>query len=327
MTATTAVALAVGVISKPALADPPPEPSLPSVFCFRITDIREDKTDPQGNRFTFEFETLNWTDQPAYDLDIALNVGTSNGLFFSNPGVDQNGAPLGPDPGDWGGRPLPPGSPAPSGTPNNWSVTNSTSTFIRWDNGLQPPIPNIDLIGGQRPSFLNPADPETIDDGNNVLDGFTFTVDNFDPSEILSFNWFLTKADGTPIATAATPQGNAFGFGTVNLARVDGRPNPPALFQFIGGQPFNTGFRQTPVQFYDSVNVVPDPAVFAAEFGGGGTAQFLNPDDSKTICGSNGCPVNLELVKPVPEPSSLVALGLTALGMLGYGRHRQKPAK
>lgn len=357
----TAATLAVGVISKPALADPPPKTGLPSIFCFRITDIREDKTDPENNKFTFEFETLNWTDRPATDIDIALNVGTSNGLFFSNPGVDQNGAPLGSDP-NWnpnprvpGGPILPPGSPAPFGTPNKWSVTNSTSTYIRWANGLEPAIPNIDLLDinnrvGQEGeqftvayinnslpdasstgSFPNkdfdppydghPGNQETVDNGTNVLDGFTFTVDNFDPGEILSFNWFLTN-NGVPIGTAAG--GNNFGWGTLNLARVDNGLNPRPLFGFTNGAGFNTGFQRTAVQFYDSVNVVPDPATFAAEFGGGGTAQFLNPQDSQTICGPGGCPVNLTLI---PEPSSTAAIGLTGLAMLGYGWRRRKGSK
>jgi hypothetical protein len=383
----TAATLAVGVIdliSKPALADPPPNPGLPSIFCFRITDIREDKTDPENNKFTFEFETLNWTDRPATDIDIALNVGTDNGLFFSNSGVDQNGAPLGSDP-NWnpnprvpGGPILPPGSPAPFGTPNKWSVTESTSTYIRWANGLEPAIPNIDLLdisnkvgeageeftvayinnslpdASSTGSFPNKDfDPpygghrgnqETVDNGTNVLDGFTFTVDNFDPGEILSFNWFLTN-NGVPIGTAAG--GNNFGWGILNLARVDNGLNPPPLFGFTNGAGFNTGFQQTAVQFYDSVNVVPAtftaefgertavqfydsvnvvpaPAIFTGEFGGGGTAQFLNPQDSQTICGPGGCPVNLT---PIPEPSSTAAIGLTGLAMLGYGWRRRKGSK
>jgi hypothetical protein len=375
----TAATLAVGVISKPALADPSPDNGLPTIFCFRITDIREDKNDPEKNKLTFEFEVLNWTDKPATDIDIALNVGTSNGLFFSNPGVDQNGAPLGSDP-NWNPNPrvpdgptLPPGSPAPFGTPNNWSVTNSTNTYIRWAKGLAPAIPNINLLGISQftnraeetvryvnfrlpdaPNFSNstgsfpnqdfnppycifgipglglcfefqPGDQETVDNGTNVLDGFTFTVDDFDPGEILSFNWFLTN-NGVPIGTATNPPGNAFGFGTVNIARVDGVQTPGPLFKFTNGKPFNTGFQQTPVQFYDSVYVVPDPATFAAEFGGGGTTPLLNPQDSRTICGPGGCPVNLELVS-APEPSSAAALGLTGLAMLGCGWRRRKESK
>ncbi|NCS09020.1 MAG: PEP-CTERM sorting domain-containing protein [Microcystis aeruginosa G13-07] len=60
------------------------------------------------------------------------------------------------------------------------------------------------------------------------------------------------------------------------------------------------------------------------EFGGGGTAQFLNPQDSQTICGPGGCPVNLT---PIPEPSSTAAIGLTGLAMLGYGWRRRKGSK
>ncbi|MGK7945720.1 MAG: PEP-CTERM sorting domain-containing protein [Microcystaceae cyanobacterium] len=327
----------LGAFAQPALADPPVGFD---VFCFRFTDIRSDQDDPENNKYTFEFEILNWTDQPAYDLDIALNTGTSDGLFLSNPGVDQNGAPLGPDevwdPNPRGpqGMMLPDGSPALQGTPNEWSVQTSTSTYIRWDNGLADPINNWDIVEMGIPSWiLEPGSFDPVDDGDNVLDGFTFVVDDFDPGETLSLNFFLGDMDGNPIATAGNTNPSQQGaFGTVSITLGDSNLGP--VFQLPGGGTFNTGFRRTTAQFYDLVSI-PAPEtgggsvttaesnVFSAEFGAGGTAPFVNSDDSDAICGSGGCSVNLEVI-PVPEPSSTVGLGLTALGMISYRLWRRK---
>ncbi|MEK7989977.1 MAG: hypothetical protein VSS52_003130 [Thiotrichaceae bacterium] len=75
----TVLSMALGLPLIPGISvgDPPPPPPapetyMPTVFCFRITDI-VDTDDP--NRFKFMFETLNWSNQNAHGLLLALNEG------------------------------------------------------------------------------------------------------------------------------------------------------------------------------------------------------------------------------------------------------------
>ncbi|MDJ1182586.1 hypothetical protein PMH09_05205 [Roseofilum sp. BLCC_M143] len=296
----TAVVL-IGVGANKALADPPPNPPLPDIFCFRITDI-DAVTDPEGDKFQIEFEVLNWTHLPATDVDIALDIATD--VSFDAAFIDANGRPLGP------GDSPPPGN---LNTVNDWSVTTQTDTYVRWDAGT--PIPKIDLLGGELAPFITPGNPETIDDGPNVLDGFVLQVDDWDPGEILSFNWFLTN-NGTPIGTAGG--GNPYGFGVVNIARIDGAEDLLGSPVFQG----NTGFRDGPIEFANNSNILPGGERFAMEMAGGITAGFQNPDDSTNICGPNGCPVNA-----VPEPAStLIGSGLLVGigGVLKRRSHKDK---
>lgn len=295
----SATVVLAGVSSSPAFADPPPEPMFPSVYCFRFTDIKKEAK----NKYTFEFEVLNWTDRDATDLEIALNIGTSSGVTLASAGVDPNGRPIGP--GDDG---LPPGN---QNIINDWSVTNSTSTFAQWDAGT--PIVNYNLLSGVVPPWFTPPgstnpDPESIDDGPNVRDGFTITVDNFKKGKILSFNWGLTSG-GTVI-------NNPYGSGVVSLARL-GNKFPQPLFT-RNGQPFNTGFAQTPNLFFN-----PNPEFVAEMSGNGFFAPSLDPDDNARICGTN-CQVELEPRASVPEPNNINALSLLALGILGYGWKQRK---
>jgi hypothetical protein len=51
------------------------------------------------------------------------------------------------------------------------------------------------------------ADPETVDDGNNVLDGFTFEVDGFDEGDVITFNWELLDSDGQRIGSPGSGNG------------------------------------------------------------------------------------------------------------------------
>jgi hypothetical protein len=44
------------------------------VFCFRVTDVEQDPFD--SDRFTFELEFLNWTNQPAHGAYVWTNIGT-----------------------------------------------------------------------------------------------------------------------------------------------------------------------------------------------------------------------------------------------------------
>jgi uncharacterized repeat protein (TIGR01451 family) len=321
-------------ISGHALADPVPPESNLQVFCFRITDIQRVAGDPGNDRFRFEFESLNWTNDAAAGVYIALNEGTGavigSAPFFAGADIDADGRPLvlldvngdGTindadledvngngllDPGEdinGNGRldndPIP-GNVNPS---NTWTVASSSSTAIRWEAGT--PIPSVDLLGGGggvplQPGdpeiafmqFTNPADPstvivETIDDGPNVQDGFVIEVDDLDPGETISFNWFLLNADGNIIEAPTFEGVNPYAFGVVNLTSLAGNVIPPPVFAG------NTGFSQSPLIFFDSVYVVPNPANFAAEFGAALTATFVNPSDNLF-----GVPVTTQLLNPL----------------------------
>jgi hypothetical protein len=157
--------------------------------------------------------------------------------------------------------------------------------------------------------------------GGNVLDGFVLDVDDWDVGEVFSLNWFLAArflgSSGfepllVPIGTSAG--GNDFGFGTINLVRLDPTPGlPPASLPgpvLIG----NTGFNQSLGSFYDTVYEIPNPAEFAAEFGAGITAPFLNPGDNVF-----NVPVNTDVV---PEPGTVILLGMGISGGLRIRRKR-----
>jgi len=73
-----------------------PLPANLKVFCFRITDIREDCSIP--NRFYFEFEVLNWADAFVGGIQISIAHGSDQELTFVEEfdynGIDQDGRPL-----------------------------------------------------------------------------------------------------------------------------------------------------------------------------------------------------------------------------------------
>ena len=216
------------------------------------------------------------------------------------------------------------------------------------------PIPNRDLLfvgdpalvpgfgtdalgdsavdGGPTP-YVNqsPGGGQPTPDGSgNVLDGFVIDIDDWDVGEVFSLNWFLAASfDGSasfvpvsggfpgnffPIGTSGF--GNDFGFGVMNLVRVEDSIGAPAPSLpgpvFVG----NTGFVQSGTAFYDTVYEIPNPSEFAAEFGAGLTAGFLNPFD-------NVFDVNTNAI-PIPEPSSIVLVGAGLVG-LGASRRRRRP--
>ncbi len=354
-----AIASTFGVGVKAALADPPPAPPpqtlLPPVFCFRFTDIKAVEDDPEGDKFQLAFEVLNWSNQPAAGVRIALTEGTNSfvteggAATFAGAGVDGNGRPNGPDADPLPGNQL---------FTNGGQVVESTETAIQWDavqldlNTLTSgPIPNRDLLGvGERntpgacalvpgcqvvgnsnPFFGSPlvADWETIDNGNNVLDGFVITVDDMDEGEVISFNWNLLGVDGNPIGMPGT--GNEYGFGAVNIARIPINEDPNSDFRIFER---NTGVENTsrlfaensrlvteysPVDYdtttsgaggFNATNAIAtqtiasteadEPiALFAAEFGAGITGAFLNPADN--IFGSR---VNAQLVDYSTPPDN-----------------------
>lgn len=233
---------------------------------------------------------------------------------------------------------------------NDWTAGAFNNFGAVWDAGIVgTPIPNRDLLGaialggaagtaaaaalvpgttvvGGNPVLGFDATGDTAVDGGpgilvnpvlpdgtgNVLDGFILEIDDFDVGEMISLNWFLLGANGLPIGVAGA--GNQFGFGTVNLARIPiGGALPGAVF---GG---NVGLNQNQMTFFDNVFNVPNPAEFAAEFGAGITAPFLNPADAAQI--GNPQP-NTQLV---PEPSTIFLLLIGAAGIgIGEMRRRKK---
>ena len=379
-----AIASTCSVGIKVALADPPPTPppetKLPPVFCFRFTDIKAVEDDPEGDKFQLAFEVLNWSNQPAAGVRIALNEINTMGLVgeaptFAGAGVDGNGRPLGPDADPLLGNQL---------FSNTSKVVQSTDSAIQWDASqldfntfVNGPIPNRDLLGvGSRntpgacalvpgcqvvghsnPFFGTPqvADWDTVDNGNNVLDGFVITVDDFDEQEVISFNWDLLNVAGKRIGDT-----NDYGFGAVNIARLPIHEDSHADFRVFER---NTGVERSDRLFAENSYLVTEfspanfdttlagrfsarnaiatetndstgeeqlIAMFAAEFGAGITGPFLNPEDN--IFNS---PVNAKLVNPnpknggpivppksVPEPSIIAMLGMTAIAIFGYKRQR-----
>ncbi|MDY7005383.1 MAG: PEP-CTERM sorting domain-containing protein [Cyanobacteriota bacterium] len=349
-----AIASTCGIGVKTALADPPPEPPpltvLPPVFCFRFTDIKAVEDDPEGDKFQLAFEVLNWSNQPAAGVRIAMTEGTNTFVTdgaaptFAGAGIDSNGRPNGPD-----------GDPLPGNQQfiNTGQVTQSTETAIQWDavqsnfNTLvSGPIPNRDLLGVgprntpggcalvpgcqlQGPTNPVVADWETVDNGNNVLDGFVVTVDDIDEGEVISFNWNLLDVNGNPIGMPGGI-GNDYGFGAVNIARIPISGDPDSDFRIFeqntGVERSNRLFAEnshmvteySPVDYDTQINgglsalnaVATETAAdgeviakFAAEFGAGIAGQFLNPEDN--IFGST---VNAQLVDypeptPTPDPS------------------------
>ena len=132
-------------------------------------------------------------------------------------------------------------------------------------------------------------------------DGFVMTIDGLGVGKTVHINWFLTGAGGAvpssiepvpqmppvcrgrvgpdvpvplgdPIGTQAVAM--PYGFGLISLTRTDGGVFPDPTW--VG----NTGFRQSPTEFFDSVYIVPDPAIVAREFAAGLTAPFRNPLDT-----------------------------------------------
>ncbi len=272
---------------------------------------------------------IDMNGRPLTPLDVngdgsinAADLEDANGNGLLDPGEDQNGN------GRLDNDPIP-GNVNP---PNNWTVAASSATAIRWSAGT--PIPSVDLLdadfSGTGPllpgdpeisfmQFTNLSDPssiviETIDDGPNVQDGFVLTVDDLDPGEIVSFNWFLLDLNGSIISSSAFEGFNPYAFGAVNLVSLAG-PVPPSPV-FSG----NTGFSQSPLIFFDSVYLVPNPASFAAEFGAGLTAPFLDPNDNTVGAFANAQVLDRVILDPHTATNSVgAAHAVTATLLSGSG--------
>ena len=108
---------------------------------------------------------------------------------------------------------------------------------------------------------IDPGRAETVDNGPNVLDGFTLTIDDFKPGDAIAYEWNLTNG-GNPI------DNNAFGFGVLSLTRsFEGFSGASEGFSTFPDPlfPFNTGFRQSQLEFFDTVYQVSDTTQFAVE--------------------------------------------------------------
>ena len=182
--------------------------------------------------------------------------------------------------------------------PSAWTLTNAVSITGTWtDLGT---VTTVDINGN-----ISPV--QAIDDGNNARDGFTFTVDGFDSGETFSVNWFLTRSDfeGGSIPIGSTLGGNAFGFGVINFARADDGNFPGPIFEG------NTGFQQTPLEFFGGVQVVPDPAEWAVEFGAGITAKFVTSGDNI------GGPPNVLPLSSITIGGTIIPIDTTSLLLVG----------
>lgn len=348
-----AASLGTLAVTKPALADPPPTPPpntiLPPVFCFRFTDIKADPNDAQGDKFLFSFEVLNWSNKPAGGVRMALNTGTNTLTIDQSPSfggaaIDGNGRPIGSDADPLLGNQL---------FANTGSVVQSTSTAVQWtatqldlNTFDSQPIPNRNLLGvppvggtalacGLVPGCVlqggKPVVPngETIDDGNNVLDGFVVAIDDLDEGEGISFNWQLLDESGNPIGSVG--RGNAYGFGTVNIFRrpINEMGQADAQFRLLPG---NSGASSSGTMFADGVNNVEDANgnptdYFTGEFGAGIAAPFVKPEDNIFNEQPNVEPLPENEARPsdnvtTPEPGTLFGLGLVSLALLGSKRRR-----
>jgi len=210
LTAAVAAALA-----GPAWADPPPRTDLPNVFCLRITDIERYEGDAEGDRFLFELEILNWTQDPASGFSVATNVGTSAGVTIVGAGVDSNGRGGAIDT-DFDDIPVPgetPPDPNPTedppfmsgmgnvNTPNPWTVLQQDGSSAVWTDpellfnkgsGSVNQLEYIDLLFGPTPPRLQSQDAagnvtgtdstgDTSIDGGagvDVSDGYGGTIEN-----------------------------------------------------------------------------------------------------------------------------------------------------
>lgn len=80
------------------------KPNLPEPYSFRFTDIKAVEGDPEGDKFQFEFEILNWFDTaiannsetPEEDLIALFNGKSIQGLTleFLNPEDNKFKAPI-----------------------------------------------------------------------------------------------------------------------------------------------------------------------------------------------------------------------------------------
>lgn len=180
---------------------------------------------------------------------------------------------------------------------------------VGYDGLLQPdsavdggPGPYTAPPGGQ--PFAGGGVPMPPGSGN-VLDGFVIQVDDFQPGEVLSFNWMLTDVNGDSIGTIGTSGnviGDEMGFGVFNLMRIQ-----PGQAMGAGLYAGNSGFSQSSKFFYGDVYRLPSSALpgaplvaeFGAEFGASIIVPPLNPDVADEV------PADLPVAVPNVDPDVL----------------------
>ncbi len=280
-------------------ADPPASPPpcdvvLDRVFCARMTWIEADTADPEGDRFFFQGELVNWTSKDAFGFVLVLNqggivMGGDQPPYFCGAFLDSDGRPLDgvqvfPRPPAGCIPPLPnldfndlndrSARVVGAGIPNDWTVLRSSLTRIEFSSlgGTSIPAPTSSAINGvvyrglldpqfngspqadcqlaltqmipgsivvgSNPATIQIPDRETIDDGPNARDGFTIVIDDFDPGEEFSIDWWIIGSDGRPIGQRSMDgnavEGDDYGFGTFNTFRfpntVGPAPTPTPLW-------------------------------------------------------------------------------------------------
>jgi len=298
-------------------ADPPPcnmEPTcVTGMFCIRITDIALDLTDAELDRYHLEFEILNWTDQELFGLTMAINAETSDFYppadplpFIHAATADSDGRPLGAGSDDSNFPPADGEAGAKTGQANSWTVATQTSSLVRFAEPTGTPGNGVDardilgsgtyaaacalLPGCPLPSPEQPDNGAVGVDGgvDNVLDGFVLTIDDLDPGDVISLNWFLLDSSANPIGVSGT--GNVFGFGTYNFFASDSTlPQAPPLWERAPGAPQGAGANIGTSSNSRDMFVSDDGSgqSFGVEAGGAMTGQFLVLADN-----IHGAPVN-----------------------------------
>jgi hypothetical protein len=211
-----------------AWADPPiiVDPPATILFCASVTGANH-----FGKGVELQFDTLNWTDVPAYDLTYNLNTLASTGGTFGSASVNVGGA---------GNK---------FGHINNWTVqpTPILPTRVRWETA-GPGLPNVDVwvendrvgtpkfgggpVNGQpangryltNEELLRPI-PATglIPFKDNELDGFRVIFPEFEVGERIVFDWALSGADGETIREPLSNGG--YNRGVIQLDRASDGPN------------------------------------------------------------------------------------------------------
>jgi hypothetical protein len=321
LTASLSLGIALGL---PAKADPPAAPNIP-VFCFRFTDVSQTSPGSNNFRFEFEilnWTSQNANKLEVYfpvsgTLTSSGKSSLNEGVIVSKAFIDPDGRKLPPNPaitipGNVGNNPVGSGA-----TLNNWTALFQDipdgvfkAKKATYDAGT--PIPNIDLTkivstagqslsqaiarvnspgpgdgSGDFPNndFNPSSDPETIDNGTNVLDGFAFEVQSFDTGDWLIYRWAL-----------GPDTSNQAGSGIGILAR-DININA-TFFNSISGIT-STGFTSSnPALFAPGSPLVGSDPLVGSEYGfSGGIAAGVTLDDVNEV----------EVPGPLPVMGAAVA--------------------
>jgi hypothetical protein len=217
--------------------------------------------------------------------------------------------------------------------PGSFEVGNVVASYNLLHPSVTPSVVpgfGVDALGDSAmdggPAPYAPASPgggPPEQGASSAIDGFVINIDDWDVGEVFSVNWFLAALVDisagwhptlNPFTLRLEPGQPSFARGIMSLARIEPSIGSPA--GVLPGAVFvdNEGFNQSGFSFYDTVYEIPNPAEFAAEFGAGLTAPFLNPSDNVF-----NAPINTSLV---PEPNTILLVG-SGLGAVGVRRRRR----